>query len=67
MWLEDCLNDLYDAGVQNPNLGLIYAANSKNKVAIKTPNGLTERVSIDNIVMQGEVLAPLVCISRYIR
>ena len=61
MWLEDCLNDLYEAGVQNPNLALIYEANRKNKVAIKTPSGVTERVIIEEIVMQGEVMAPLEC------
>ena len=61
MWLEDCMNDLFEAGVQNPNLAIIYEANSKNKVAVKTPNGLSERVSIDNIVMQGEFMAPLEC------
>ena len=55
------MNDLFEAGVQNPNLAIIYEANSKNKVAVKTPNGLSERVSIDNIVMQGEFMAPLEC------
>ena len=49
MWLEDCLNDLYEAGVQNPNLALIYEANRKNKVAVKTPSGISE-----SIVMQGD-------------
>ena len=29
MWLEECINDLYDSGVQNPNLALIYEANGK--------------------------------------
>ena len=61
MWLEDCLNDLYDAGVQNPNLALIYEANSKNQVAVRTPSGITKRVVIEDIVMQGEVMAPLEC------
>ena len=61
MWLEDCFNDLYEAGVQNPNLALIYEANRKNKVAIKTPSGVTERVIIEEIVMQEEVMAPLEC------
>ena len=61
MWLEDCLNDLYEAGVQNPNLALIHATNTKNKVAVKAPNGISERVTINDIVMQGEVMAPLEC------
>ena len=61
MWLEDCLNDLYEAGVQNQNLALIYEANSKNKVAVRIPGGVSERVEINGIVMQGEVMAPLEC------
>ena len=61
MWLQDCLNDLYDAGVNNRNLAIIYEANSKNKVAVKTPNDTTDRIVIENIVLQGEVLAPLEC------
>ena len=33
----------------------------KNKVAVVTPHGITERVEINQIVMQGENLAPLEC------
>ena len=58
MWLEDCLNDLFEAGVQIPNLPLIYEANRKNKVTIKTLSCVTERVIIEEIVMQREVMAP---------
>ena len=61
MWMEDCVNDLYDYGVNNPNLALIYEANKRNKVAVMTPNGLTERETIEKIVMQGEVFGPLEC------
>ena len=61
MWLQDTLNDLYDAGVKNRNLALIFEANSKNKVAVKTPNDVTDRVVINDIVMQGEVMSPLEC------
>ena len=61
MWLQDSLNDLYEAGVQNHNLALMYEANSKNLVAVKTPNDITERVLIEDIIMQGEVMAPLEC------
>ena len=61
MWLEECINDMYDYGVKNTNLALIYEANKVNKVAVMTPNGLTERKSIEKIVMQGEVFGPLEC------
>ena len=61
MWLEECINDLYDSGVQNPNLALIYEANKTNKVSVMTPSGLTDREAINKIVMQGEVLGPIEC------
>ena len=61
IWMEDCINDLYDYGVKSPNLALIYEANKVNKVAVMTPNGLTTRTNVEQIVMQGEVFGPLEC------
>ena len=61
LWLQECVNDLYDAGIQDDKLALIYEVNKKNQVAIKTPFGITPRVNINQIVLQGEVLGPLQC------
>ena len=61
MWLEECINDLYESGLSNPNLALIFEANKVNNVAVMTPNGLTRRESINKIVMQGETLGPIEC------
>ena len=61
LWLQECINDLYDAGIQDDKLALIYEVNKNNKVAIKTPFGTTPRVSINQIVLQGEVFGPLQC------
>ena len=61
LWLEECVNDLYDAGIQDDKLALIYEANKKNKVAVKTPFGITSRENMDKIVLQGEVFGPLQC------
>ena len=61
LWLEECINDLYDAGITDDQLALIYEANKRNNVAVKTPYGLTERVNIEKIVLQGEVFGPLQC------
>ena len=61
LWLEECINDLFDAGIQDDKLALIYEANKVNKVAVKTPFGLTERETVNKIVLQGEVLGPLQC------
>ena len=61
MWLNETVNDLFENGLKNENLNFIYNLNKNNKVAVVTPFGLTDRVNIDNIVMQGENLAPLEC------
>jgi hypothetical protein len=39
MWLEEVTNDLYEAGIKDRNLALIYEANKTQKVAVKTPHG----------------------------
>ena len=61
MWLDECANDLFQAGVQDDNLALIYQANSINQVSVKTPFGKTERKNVEKIVLQGEVFGPLEC------
>ena len=58
--LFQCMNDLFEAGVDDDIFALIYEANWKNYVAVKTPNGLSRREVFSDIVMQGDVLAPLI-------
>ena len=43
MWLEETINNLWEAGIKDNNLALIYKFNEKVKVAVKSPFGLTER------------------------
>ena len=61
MWLSESINDLFETGIQDDNLALIHASNATNLVAVKTPAGLTERQTIEKIVMQGEVTGPGQC------
>ena len=61
LWLDECINDLFDAGIKDDELALIYEANRVNKVAVKTPFGLTSRETVNKIVLQGEVFGPLQC------
>ena len=58
--LFECMNDLYEAGVKDDMFSLIYEANRTNKVAVQTPHGLSRREEFKEIVMQGDVLAPLI-------
>ena len=59
--LHECINDLWDAGIQNYKLALLFKENESALIAIKTANGTTERVSIYNKIMQGTVWAGLMC------
>ena len=43
MWQNAVANDIYEAGVQDDKLALLYEINKINKLAVKTPHGLTER------------------------
>ena len=64
LWLEDCLNDLYDTLPEDQHddkLALVYESNRNNLVAIKTAVGLTKRVNMEKIVTQGGTFGPIEC------
>ena len=52
MWLKETMNDLFEAGVQDNQLAVLYEANKEIDVAIKTPGGLTDRVKVKEIILQ---------------
>ena len=59
MSLEEAMNDLYDVGVQDDTLALLYEANKSIKFSIKTPSGeLTEEQTLDSVVLQGDTWGP---------
>ena len=59
--LEQATSDVFDVGVNDDNLVMIYNANKDVKMAVNTPNGLTERQTLKNFVLQrdtfGSILA----------
>ena len=64
MWLQDCLNDIFDTlpdENRNDKISLLFESIQTNLVAVKTPAGLTERVNIPNIVQQGGTWGFLLC------
>ena len=46
MSLEVTTNDMFEAGIKDNNLNLMHACDFESKVSVKTPVGLTERVSV---------------------
>ena len=64
LWLEDCMNDLYDSlheESRDDKVVTIYLANQDNLIAVNTAVGLTDRVNIKNIVQQGGTWGSLLC------
>ena len=59
LWLDECINDMFEAGLQNDKLNLLYLMNESANIAIKTPNGMTERIILKKIIMQGTVWGSL--------
>ena len=59
--MSECINDLYESGLTNNKLCLLYNANKNARIAIKSASGISERFSIHNKVMQGTVWAGLMC------
>ena len=56
--LKEALSDLYNSGVQDDTLHLIYEANKNVSVPVKTSFGLTEEVALEEAVLQWEVWGP---------
>ena len=62
LWLHEVINCLFNAGMNNDKLPLLFLENNVAKVAIKTSGGISKRVSIRNIIMQGSVWGSLCCV-----
>ena len=39
LWLKETINDLYDTGLNNDKLPLLYLENAKCQLAVKTSQG----------------------------
>ena len=53
LWLHEVINSLYEAGLQNDKLPLLFLENSNAQVAIKSNERISMRTSIKDIIMQG--------------
>ena len=62
LWLHEVINSLYEAGLKNDKLPLLFLENTVAKVAVKTSGGMSKRESIFNIIMQGSVFGSLGCV-----
>ena len=64
MWQEEVVNDLFEVGIKDDKLALLFEINKRNKVALNTPDGLSERKEIEEkIICQGDHIS---CINQKI-
>ena len=61
LWLQACINSLYEAGIDNDYLKLLYIENKKANIAVKINNQLSTRICVKDVVMQGSVWGSLKC------
>ena len=59
MSLDITISDLYDNGVKDDLLKLLYEVNINMKISVNTPYGLTEPIVIPSLVAQGDLFSPL--------
>ena len=48
LWLEECMNDVYSAGLNDDKFQLLFNANTLVNVAVKTPVGKPLRNMYNN-------------------
>ena len=63
MWLQTSTNALYECGLRNDMLSLMFLENMNAQIAIKVNNKLTRRIDVQNVEMQGTVMSSLKCTS----
>ena len=61
LWLQACLNNAYDSGIQDDSLTLLYNVNKSVNLAVRTPVGQTQRKTIHSVVLQSDIFGSLLC------
>ena len=59
MKLEEAISDLFDSGMKDDTLSLLYDSNRNIKVKVKTSSGLTAENKFPKLVLQGDPWGPL--------
>ena len=59
LWLQSYINALYEAGMDDDKLNLLYIENKNYEIAIKVNNELSMRISVKDVITQGSVWSSL--------
>ena len=61
LWLKDCVVDLHECGMRERDAIMVYKLNEEAKFKVSTPAGMTEMITVKEIVKQGTVFGPKLC------
>ena len=61
LWLQSCINAIYEAGMDTDQLNLLYIENKNAQIAVKVNNKLSMRINVKDVIMQGSVWSSLKC------
>ena len=61
LWLQECINDFFNAGFNDDKLALLFNMNKSVNIAVRTPVGKTNRKNIKNAITQGDIFGSLLC------
>ena len=59
LWLQATTNSLYEAGMTNNMLDILYIENKYARIAVKITHQLTKRIALKTVEMQGSVWGSL--------
>ena len=61
LWLQACINALYEAGINHDHLNLLYIENKQAQIAVKINDKLSARIRVRDLGMQGSVWGSIQC------
>ena len=62
--LEACINSLCENGLRDDRLNILYLENETANIAVKYNNKLSQRTTVNNVVIQGSVWGGIKCTTQ---
>ena len=60
-WLKDCLVELWRAGMREREVYMLYEMRKESNSVIEIPVGITDNITVHEIVKQGTIFCPKLC------
>ena len=61
LWLKDCLVELRRTGMREREVYMLYEINKRSNIAIETPVGMTDSITVHEIVKQDTIFGQKLC------